>query len=412
MAEQIKLTGIIAPSFYELHKDVQRHKHTHYVLEGGRGSTKSTFVACEIILLLLKHPNLHALVFRKVGNTLRDSVYERCSWVIDKMGLTDYFTFKISPMEITYKPTGQKIMFRGLDKAGKLKSLAASFGYIGITHFEERDQYDGREEIREVLQSTMRGGDIFWNFETNNPPISRSNWANIDSLKPYPDRIVHHSTYLTVPKEWLGQRFFDEAQALKDTNDRAYRHEYLGEVTGTGGNVFENLVLEHISDERIKSFDTTYFGQDWGWYPDPNAFNRMYFHTASRTLYIYDERRRNKCPDADWAKLIEPYKDEKITADPGGGGDRSIAWFNANGYTMRRARKGPGSVDYSMKWLQSLNAIVVDPDRCPNTASEFSQYEYDRTKEGEIISGYPDKDNHHIDAVRYALERVWRRRGQ
>lgn len=407
------LTDLLAPSFYGLHHDVQAHRHTHYILEGGRGSCKSTFVSVEVVLLLLKNPDCHALVLRKVGETLRDSVYAQYVWSICALGLESMFSFKVSPMEIVYRRTGQKILFRGADRPEKLKSIKVPFGYIGITHFEEKDQFSGRQEIRSILQSTMRGGAQFWNFESNNPPVSRSNWANQDSMLVIPGRIVHKSNYQDVPAEWLGEQFFDEARALKEINPRAYEHEYMGVATGTGGAVFENLDLRDLNDTEIERFDRIYNGVDWGYYPDPWAYNRMHYDAARRVLYIFGEITRYKAGNRETADALIDYGielTERITADSAE--PKSVGDYKRFGLNCRGAEKGPGSVEYSMKWLQSLKSIVIDPARCPDTAREFAQYEYERTKDGEIMSGYPDRDNHHIDAVRYALEPVWRRRGK
>lgn len=410
---EIRLSDKIGPAFHELARDVFRHGHTHYDLSGGRGSLKSSTVSELVPLLLISNPGTHALVLRKVANTIRDSVYAQYIWAIDQLGMAAYWDSKVSPLELIYKPTGQKIMFRGADDPMKIKSIKVPFGYIAVTHFEEKDQFAGRKEIRTILQSTMRGGSVFWNFESYNPPISRDNWANIDSLEDRPDRYRHKSTYLEAPPEWLGEQFFLEAEHLKATNERAYRHEYLGEAIGTGGNVFENVVAEEITDDQIKHFDRIYNGVDWGYYPDPWAFNRMHYDAARRTLYIFDELRAVKKGNRETADMLlehgVTYAD-RITADSAE--PKSVADYRSYGFDCRGAIKGPGSVEYSMKWLQSLLKIVIDSKRCPETHKEFSRYEFERNKDGEIISGYPDKENHHIDACRYGLESVWRRRGQ
>lgn len=409
-----RISEIIAEPYHELHRAVREHLYTHYDLSGGRGSLKSSTVSIEVILLILRNPRCHALVMRKVANTLRTSVYSQYLWAISKLGLDKYFTAHTSPMELIYKPTGQRIIFFGADDAGKLKSIKLPFGYIGITHFEEKDQFSGRAEIRTILQSTMRGGELFWNFESYNPPISASNWANEDSLENRPDRLCHKSTYLDVPREWLGEQFFTEAEILKEQNPRAYEHEYLGVPTGTGGNVFENVVVRDITDEEISQFDRLYNGIDWGWYPDPFAFNRMHFDTARRTLYIFDEYSCNKKGNAETAKVLTEEHgitpQDLITADSAE--PKSVGDYRSYGLFCRVAEKGAGSVEYSMKWLQSLCGIVIDGKRCPETAKEFLRYEYERSKDGEIISGYPDRDNHHIDAVRYGMSPVWRKRGR
>lgn len=407
-----RLSKIISPAFAESHRAVKSGSVNELVEKGGRGGAKSSFISVEIILLLLKNPLIHAAVFRRRENKLRVSVYAQICWAIAELGLSDRFKCTVSPMECTYLSTGQKIMFFGLDDPGKLKSIKVPFGYIGIGWFEELDQFDGPEQVRNVEQSIFRGGPFSFCFKSFNPPAMARNWANKYVLESKPGRMVHHSTYLTTPAEWLGPRFIADAEHLKATNETAYRHEYLGEVVGSGTAVFENLKIDEISDKQISAFDYHYFGQDWGWYPDPNQFVGCSYSSKDRVLYIYEEYRANRCPDDQWAEKIKHHRAHHIVADPGSGGDKSISNFRMMGFDMVPARKGPGSVEAGIKWLQSLPAIVIDPIRCPSPAEEFSEYEYERNaKTGEVVEGYPDAANHSIDAARYALEPVWRRRG-
>lgn len=403
----IKMSEMLAPVFYDLAKDVMRHGHTHYDIRGGRGSLKSSTVSLLVPQLLIANPNTHALVLRKVANTLRDSVFNQYMWAIAELGMAGLWYAKVSPMEIIYRPTGQKIMFRGADDPMKIKSIKVPFGYIAVTHFEEKDQFSGRAEIRTILQSTMRGGDKFWNFESYNPPISRDNWANVDSAADKPNRLCHISTYLDAPKSWLGEEFLNEAEYLKQTDERAYQHEYLGLPVGTGGNVFERLELREITDDEIKRFDRIYQGIDFGWYPDPFCFIRIYYDVARETLYLIDEHYVNKTSNEDNAAWIREhhYNDFPITCDSAE--PKSIVDFRASGVDARSAIKGPGSVEYGMKWLQRRK-IVIDKRRTPNAYKEIVGYEYERNKDGEIISGYPDKNNHAIDAIRYGMEPAYR----
>ena len=409
---KILLSQKIAPVFYGVAKDVFQHGHTHYDFSGGRGSLKSSTVSILVPLILMQkqNRNCHALVLRKVANTIRDSVYAQYIWAIGELGAAQYWEAKVSPMELIYKPTGQKIMFRGADDPMKIKSIKVPFGYIAVTHFEEKDQFAGRAEIRNILQSTMRGGSVFWNFESYNPPISRDNWANKDSLEERADRLCHKSTYLQAPPEWLGQQFIDEAEHLKETDERAYQHEYLGIPVGTGGNVFGNLELREITDEEMSHFDHIYQGVDYGWFPDPFAFIRLHYDRARETIYLMDEIYQNKLTNEASGNIIiqRGYKDAYITCDSAE--PKSVADYRAMGLPAKAAVKGPGSVDYGMKWLQRRK-IVIDRKRTPNAYNEFVNYEYDRNKDGDIISGYPDENNHLIDATRYAVERISRRMG-
>lgn len=409
------MKDVIAPVFWGVHCEIRRGEVKELVLKGGRGCGKSSYASLELILQLLRHPDCHAVVMRKVGGTLRTSVYAQVCWAITALRLGRKFRCTVSPMECTYLPTGQKILFFGLDDAGKLKSLRAPFGYIGLAWFEELDQFDGPEEVRSVEQSVFRGGEFSLAFKSFNPPAMGRSWVNQYVLEQRAGRRILHATYKELPPHWLGPRFLADAEHLKNSNPVAYRHEYLGEVVGSGAAVFENLRLEPIPDEQLVGFDRLYHGVDWGWYPDPWAYNAVSYDPARRVLFIFDELTRNRTPNRDTAKLL---LDRGVGGDEGGlltadsAEPKSCADYRAYGLPCRAARKGPGSVEQSMKWLQSLQAIVIDPNRCPRTAAEFAAYEYERDpRTGTVLPGYPDVNNHHIDAVRYAVESVWRRRG-
>nr|DAH87529.1 MAG TPA: terminase large subunit [Caudoviricetes sp.] len=404
---------IIADVFHPMVRDIRSGQHTEYVLPGGRGSTKSSGISCIIIELLKNHSDMHALVLRKVGNTIKDSVYAQIKWAISKMGLEEEFRFKTSPFEITYKPTGQKIYFRGADDPLKIKSIKPEFGYIGIVWFEELDQFAGPEEVRNIQQSAIRGGDKAYKFKSFNPPRSKNNWANeYTSEAEFKDQnaLVVHSTYKDVPSDWLGEQFINDAEHLKEVNPAAYANEYMGEANGNGGNVFEFIEERTITDEEISIMDRIYQGTDWGWYPDKYAFVRLCYDAARETVYFIDEIYENKKKNSWTAAEIKrrKYDDYVITCDSAE--PKSVEDYRDLGLPARAAHKGPGSIEYSMKWLQGKK-LVFDPNRTPNACKEFKKYEYERDKDGNVISGYPDKDNHLIDAARYATESLWERRG-
>lgn len=401
----IKLSNLVAPHFWKLHRDIKRHAHTYYWLEGGRGSTKSSVISLEIPQILLRNPDCHAVILRKVGNTIKNSVYPQMQWGIDALGLASKFRFKTSPHEITYMKTGQKILFFGVDDPQKIKSVKLPFGYIGVAWLEELDQFNGMEEIRNLNQSLLRGGPKFWEFCSFNPPKSQNSWVNEEKLFDDPDRLVHHSTYLGVPRKWLGERFFEDAKKLKSKNEMSYRHEYLGEVTGTGGAVFEN-VEDLDMRERIHQFDRRYFGLDFGFAVDPLAFVAMHYDAKHEDLYIWDEIYEQKLTNpqavARISKIILPKELVRCDlAEP-----KSIKEMRSLGMNIIGAPKGPDSVEYGIKWLQGLRHIYIDKRRCSNTYREFVTYEYERNRLGQYISAYPDKDNHAIDAVRYGCSGV------
>ena len=404
---------MIAPVFAPVLFDIREHKYTEYVFPGGRGSTKSSFISTNVIDLIMTNPDMHAVVMRQVADTLRGSVYQQMLWAIEALGLSDEFHATVSPMEITRKSTGQKIYFRGADDPGKIKSIKVPFGYIGVLWFEELDQFVGPEAVRKIEQSVIRGGDVAYIFKSFNPPKSASNWANKYIKIPKATRIVVWSNYTQVPATWLGKPFIDEAEFLKKANPTAYENEYLGVANGTGGLVFDNVTIRKITDDEIKVFDRICNGVDWGWYPDPYHFVRCHYDAARLKLYIFMEYRCNKKSNrqtADKLKKLGLTANDLIICDSAE--EKSVGDYRDYGLFARGAEKGPGSVEYSMKWLQSLVEIVIDNERCPETAQEFLEYEYERDKEGEVINGYPDKKNHGIDAVRYATNPIWKKRGQ
>lgn len=399
---------VLGRAFVDINRQIR--PNMEYVFEGGRGGLKSSFVSLKIIELIKNNPQMHACITRQVAGTLKDSVYAQMKWAIHELELDEEFNCKVSPLEIIYTKTGQVIYFRGLDDETKLKSIKPPFGYIGILWKEEKDQMKGDAQERSVNQSVLRGGNESYDFSSYNPPKSKSNWVHRIKLKPNPKRVIHHSCYTEAPPEWLGQKFIDDAEHLKEVNPEAYEHEYLGVPNGDGGNVFEYIELREITDEEIARMDKIYQGVDWGWYPDRYAFVRVYYDHARETLYFIDEIGENKKANSYTAAKIKErgYDDYAIICDSAE--PKSISDYRDEGLPARGAEKGPGSVEYSMKWLQGKK-LVMDPRRTPEACNEFTEYEYERDKDGNVISGYPDKNNHFIDATRYATEPIWKRRG-
>lgn len=401
----------IPDTFHSAIRAIRNREYLEYIFKGGRGSTKSSDFAMIIIELIKNHHDIHALVCRKVANTLKDSVYNKIKWAINKQGLDDEFEFKVSPFEITYKATKQKIYFRGADDPDKIKSINPEFGYIGILWYEELDQFAGDSEVRKIEQSAIRGGELAWIFKSFNPPKTANNWANEYVTEVGEKTLVHSSTYLDVPREWLGQPFIDQAEHLKEINPEAYEHEYGGVANGNGGMVFEYLRFETITDEQIKTFDRIFQGVDWGWFPDYYAFIRAYYDRAHETIYFIDENYVRKTSNEMTAKWIKDhgYDDYTITCDSNE--NKSVTDYRDRGLPARAAIKGAGSVEYGFKWLQR-RTLVIDKNRTPNVYEEFKNYEYDRDKDGNIISGYPEgQDDHTIAATRYAFESLFNNRG-
>ena len=277
---------MVAPVFAPVLFDIKEKRHTEYVFPGGRGSTKSSFVSLAVGDILRSNDQIHAVIMRQVGDTMRSSIYQQARWAIEALGLEDEFECTVSPLEITRKSTGQKIYFRGADDPGKVKSIKVPFGYIGVLWFEELDQFMGPEAVRKIEQSVIRGGDTAYIFKTFNPPKSLNNWANKYIKIPKETRLVTESTYLDIPKKWLGKTFIEEAEFLKETNPDAYENEYLGVANGSGGSVFDNITIREITDDEISGFDHVLNGIDWGWFPDLYAFARVHYDRARLRLYV------------------------------------------------------------------------------------------------------------------------------
>ena len=269
--------------------------------------------------------------------------------------------------------------------------------------FEELDQFAGPEEVRSITESAVRGGDVAWIFKSFNPPKSANNWANEYVRIPKDNMLLHESTYTDVPREWLGEAFIAEAEHLREVNPEAYEHEYGGKANGEGGAVFTQIETRRITDEEIAGFDRIFQGVDWGLAPDPYAFVRLHYDRTRETIYFIDEYIVRGARNVQTAEVIQKrgYADFPITCDSAE--KKSVLDYKSMGLRAIPARKGPGSVEYGMKWLAGRK-IVIDPARTPYTHKEFTKYEFARDKEGHLITGYPDKENHTIDATRYALE--------
>ena len=423
----------IAPVYYGLHDDIKAAAHIYYNLPGGRGSCKSSFVSLEIVDGVMKDAtgNSNAIVFRRTANTLRESCYAQVAWAIDMLGVGAYWRGSVAPMSWTYTPTGAQIIFRGLDDHSKLKSIRPKKGTFRYVWLEEFSELPGENFTRSVMQSVVRGGDSFTVFRSFNPPISKSNWANQFIARPDDRAITLHTSYLDVPAAWLGESFLYEAERLKEVNEKAYQHEYLGIATGSGGEVFPAIEERTITDEEIDNLGYLFHGIDFGFATDPAVMMRVAYDSKHDTIYLLDEFYEKHCSNRELAEEIYRRGYEKTgryssyvspmygysstletstficdCAEP-----KSIADLQNEGLKAIACRKFPGCVLYRIKWLQNRK-LVIDPARTPNAYREFTNYEYLTDKDGVFLSDVPDANNHCIDATAYALDRLIYRRGE
>jgi len=402
----ISLTSLIAPSFYEVHHAIKDGVLSHFWLKGGRGSTKSSFASIEIVRGIMDDPLANGIILRKVGDTLRESVFEQYQWAIAALGVDHLWKASVSPMRLTYKQTGQQIRFRGADTPKKIKSAKFKVGYPKFIHYEEVDEFGNMEDIRSINQSLVRGGLHTVVIYSYNPPRSQGNWVNteVDTQALRDDTYIHSSDYLSVPKEWLGPDFIRDAEHLKATKPDRYNHEYLGTVTGTGTEVFTNVTLRRITNDELRMFDNVRHGLDFGFAGHPLHYTKLHFDSTRKRLYIFGEIHQVKLGNTALIAKIRKINvmNKWVIADSAE--PRTINELNQANLRIKGAKKGPGSVEHGIDWLADLDEIIIDNERCPNTAREFTGYEVEMDRSGNLKGEYPDKDNHSIDAVRYALE--------
>ncbi len=424
---RVPIESCIAECYLPIHAEIRNGTHSIFHLPGGRGSCKSSFASLEIVDGMMDDKEANAIIFRRFASTMRESVYTQIAWAIDELGVSDLWHGNVSPMSFTYLPTGQQILFRGLDDASKLKSIKPRKGVFRFVWIEEFSELQGENTVRSVMQSVMRGGSGFVVFNSFNPPLSLNSWANKYILKPDDRAIVFRTNYTMIPPEWLGESFLLEAERLKEINPDAYRHEYMGEAIGTGGEVFPNIEARTITDDEIKAMQYFYCGIDWGFASDPFAFVRCSYDRRTQTVFILDEIVKRGLSNADAVTLIQekgydtgvskyqahydpdfhiriaPESKQLIICDSAE--PKSIADVRKAGLKAVPCHKYPGSVNYGIRWLQSKR-IIIDQKRTPVSFAEFTQYEYEQTRDGEFLASVPDKDNHCIDGVRYALDQL------
>lgn len=412
-----------APVYDGLIADVLDHGHTDYWLDGGRGSLKSSTVSLLCVLLMVMHRDANVVVLRRYGNTLRPTVYEQMLWAIHMLGLDAWFRASRAPLELTYLPTGQKVAFVGLDDPRKSKGTVFPVGYCAVQWFEECDEMDGWDAIQSTLRTFRRGSGEFWTFYTYNPPKTLWSWVNRQALEMErkPDAMRLHTSYLDVVDggrgSWLGEQFLADAEYEQAEHPLQYRWEFLGEITGTGGSVFDNLREVSLTDDELRGYDNHRDGVDWGWFPDPWRFVRCEWQAGIRRLVLFEERSANRTTPEETAEIVRNaltwedhgamrYHPEPVwcdSADP-----TSIGVYRHAGINARSADKG-GMRRRSYEWLAGLREIAIDPARCPKAWEEFRLCEYAKDRAGQWIDDVPDGNDHSIDAVRYAMMRDIRR---
>lgn len=403
----VKLSKIVSPHFHSFWKASNSRKYLRHVLKGGRASGKSAQIALKLVKDMMKYP-VTTLCIRKVGNTLAESMFEQLKEAIDILGVGAYWQVRLSPLQLVYLPRGNKFIFRGADDPAKIKSIKVSKFPIAFLWIEELAEFKTEDEISTIENSVLRAelpDGLFYSFYYSyNPPKRKQSWVN----KKYETQFIpsntyiHHSTYLDNP--YISQAFIEEAETVKVKQPQKYEWEYLGKAIGSGVVPFDNLTFRRITDAEIKTFDNIRQGIDWGYGVDPFSFGRWHYDKTRRILYAIDELYGVKISNreaADWIKK-KGYHTDMIIADSAE--PKSVDEMKTYGIRIKGAKKGPGSVEYGEKWLDDLEAIIIDPDRTPNTAREFENIDYMTDTDGNPRAKLEDKDNHTIDECRYAME--------
>ncbi len=403
---KIKLSEKILPTFLSWYRATKKDKYLNFVLKGGRGSGKSSQIAIKFVLDAVRYP-ITLLCVRKVANTLSESCYEQIKEAVELLGLTGKFRFMTSPLQVVYLPRGNKIIFRGADDPAKIKSIKMAKFPIARLWIEELAEFKTEDEVTTIVNSVLRAelpeGLAYQIYYSYNPPKRKQSWVNKKYETQFiaPNTYVHHSTYLDNP--YISAAFRDEAEHVKKIKPQKYEWEYLGKPVGSGVVPFGNLTFRKILRAEIAQFDNIRQGIDWGYAVDPFHFAKLHYDKTRRRIYIFDEIHEVKLSNRLAAEKMRAkgYQNELTRAD--GAEPKSIAEMKTYGIRIKPARKGPGSVEYGEKWLDDLDEIIIDPIRCPETAREFENIDYQVDKDGNPLARLEDKDNHSIDAVRYAL---------
>lgn len=403
--KQLKISDLLTPKFHSLYSAWKTNKYTRLVCKGGRGSAKSTNIALILVIDLMQY-SVNTICFRKVGETLRKSVYEQIKWAIKFLGVEEYFEYKLSPLEIIYKERGNKFIFMGVDDPQKSKSIKEAQFPVARYWFEELAEFKNEDEVETVLNSIFRGklekGLIYKGFFSYNPPKMKHNWVNKKYNYSFIENnvFVHHSTYFDNP--YISEEFIKEAEAVKAKDETKYKLVYMGEPIGNGLVPFPNLEIREIEASEIAGLEKFRNGVDWGYGVDPMAFVRWGYDKKKGIIYALDEYYGVGLKNRNLANyILSKGYDELVMCDSAE--PKSIDELKEYDISAWGAKKGAGSVEYGEKWLSDLEAIVIDPKRTPNISREFEMIDYDTDREGNPLPRLCDSNNHTIDATRYAF---------
>lgn len=408
-----KLSEVIDPAFHDTWRSFSKSEYIRYVEKGGRASGKTSNISKMLVLTLMKEP-INIVVFRKVADTLKRSVYEAIKWAINQLGVEEYFLVKKSPLEIIYLERGNQITFLGVDDPEKIKGLASSIYPYAVFWFEEITEFKTKEELETVIKSVVRGelpksikgeklNTRYKGFFSYNPPRQRQHWVNkeYEIIKANSTNYINHTTYQDNPH--LADEFYRDMEFIKVNDELMYRGVYLGEPVGNGIVPFPKLKVGKIDSKTLKTLDTFRCGIDWGYGPDPFCFVKWGYDMKHKRIYAISEVYGYQLDDDEAIKRVRKLvnKGDLILCDSSE--PKTIARYKKAGFRAKPARKGAGSVEAGERWLGQLE-IYIDPVRTPNIAREFQSIDYAVDRFGDVLPRLADRGNHTIDATRYAFE--------
>lgn len=384
------------------YKTFWNFKGRYRVVKGSRASKKSTTTAINLIYRIMKYPKSNALVVRKTYRTLQDSCYAQLRWACDRLGVKEYFDFKLSPLEIIYKPTGQKILFRGLDDPLKVTSVTVDVGYLCFLWIEEAYEIMSESDF-DMLDESIRGevpGELFKQITLTLNPWNERHWIKGRFFdREDKDTLAITTNYLC--NEWLDESDRSVFERMKINNPRRFQVAGLGNWGIAEGLVYENFIEKSFTLNDVRDF-VTVAGLDFGYTNDPTAFFIGFLNDKNKILYVWDEIYKKGLSNRKIYEEINSlgYAKESITGDSAE--PKSIDELYDYGLRIKGAKKGRDSIMNGIQWIQDLK-IIIHP-RCTNFITEISNYTWDKDRFGKTLNVPVDDFNHLMDAMRYGLE--------